>query len=142
MRFWDFSRNDRSLLRSSIGIRAPQDDLAIADQTHIHRVTQADAGGGDIDLNGFRLTRLRQKLNIREACARDDERVAFLQRVLRRRGSQKADAADAVRVAVRDYGFPDKALMTGAPVRSESGALRLWRPGSRGLRAWQLFFRR
>ena len=58
----------------------------------------------------LRLAWLRVELHVREAGARDDERVAFLQRVLRRRRAQQADTAGRVRAAVRHDGLAEQRL--------------------------------
>ena len=69
-----------------------------------------DACRIDIDLNDLRLAGLGKELHIREAGAGHDERVAFLQRVLRRRGAEQADAARRVRAVVGNDGLAEQRL--------------------------------
>ena len=53
-----------------------EDIPAMSDQSHLHRISKADAARIEVDLNGPGLTGLGVKLQIRETAAGDDQGVA------------------------------------------------------------------
>src|SRR5690349_6212050 len=71
---------------------------------------EADARRRNVDLDGLRLAGLWIELHVGEAGTGDDQRVAFLHRVLRRRGPEQADSAGRVRVVVGDDRLPKQGL--------------------------------
>ena len=77
----------------------------VADQPGFHRIAQADALGIDIDLDRFGLAWLRIELDVRKRAARNQQRVAALDRFLRRFGAEQPDAAGAIRAIVRHGTF-------------------------------------
>jgi hypothetical protein len=64
--------------------------------------------GIEIDLHGASLPRFRQKLDIREAAADDQKRVAILHHLLRRQRPEQADPAGGVGAVVRYGGLSEK----------------------------------
>src|SRR4030095_2032204 len=60
----------------------PQHIPAVADETDIRRIAEANTRGIDIDLHGLRLTRLWIELYIWEATPSDNQGVALLHGIL------------------------------------------------------------
>ena len=78
---------------------------AVANQPNFHRISQSDAHGIDIDLDGASLARLRQEFDVGKAAAGDQKRVAILHNFLGRQRAEEADSAGRIRAVVRDRGF-------------------------------------
>ena len=87
-----------------------QHRAAIADQPHIDVVAQSDARRVDVDLNSLRLPGLRIEIQIGKAAARDEERIAVRERLLRRCGAEQPDAAGRVLAVVGDDGLAEERL--------------------------------
>ena len=77
----------------------------VADQRTFDRRAQTDTLRVMVDLDDTRLTRLGIELDIGERAADDQQRVALLQRLLRRPRAQKSDPAGGVRVVVGERAF-------------------------------------
>ena len=110
-----FSRKARSRLRSSSGISRRSTPARIADEPDFRRIAQADAIRVEIDLHAARLTRLGVELDIGEAAADDEQRIAGLERVLRGPGAEQTDAAGRVGAVVGHAALPRSGLTIGAP---------------------------
>ena len=83
--------------------KSTEHGAAIADEPHIYGMPQTDAGRIAIDLDRLCLSRLRQKLHVREATSGNNECVALFECILRRRCAQETYAARGVRVAIRNH---------------------------------------
>ena len=88
----------------------PEHAGRVADERGVDRAAQADALGVELDLDELGLAGLRVELDVGEARADDQQRVAALQRVLRRRGAEKAGAAGRVRVVVGQHALAEQRL--------------------------------
>src|SRR5205085_5151515 len=82
----------------------------VADEAHLYRIAQPDAQRIDVDLHRARLARLRIVLDIGEAAADDQKRVAGFERLLRRPGAEQAAAAGRVGAVVGHAGFAEQRL--------------------------------
>src|SRR5690242_19463743 len=81
---------------------------AVAHKPDVRRVPQADAGWANVDLDGLCLAGFGVELHVREARARNDERVALAQGILGWRGSEEPDPSGRVGASVRNDRLPEQ----------------------------------
>ena len=88
------------LARRKLGQERVEHGGGVADQRTFDRRAQADTLRVMVDLDDARLTRLGIELDVGEGAADDQQRVALLQRLLRRPRAQKSDPAGGVGAVV------------------------------------------
>ena len=95
-------------LRMNQGEQRSQDVPTLPDQSDLGGIAESDARRIHIDLDGSGLARFRVELNVREAAAGDNERVAFLHDFLGRRRPEQADPPGRIGAVVRDDGLAEQ----------------------------------
>src|SRR5919201_5289252 len=79
------------------GQQRPERAPAVTDEADFDGIAQADPHWIELDLHTSGLPRLRQELDIRKGAADDQQRVTFLQRLLRRPRAEQADRSGGER---------------------------------------------
>ena len=93
------------------------DISALSDQSHLQRISKADAARIKVDLNGPGLTGFGIKLQIGEAAVGDDQGVASLEYFLRWGGAEQGDSSGGQWMIIRHDAFPQKRLHDRSPER-------------------------
>jgi len=96
--------------RTEQGQERRQRPAAIAHEPDLDRIAQADPPRVQFDLDAARLPGLRQELDVREGGSDDQQRVALLQRLLRRARAEQADGARRERAVVGHRALAEQRL--------------------------------
>src|SRR5262249_10863079 len=109
----------RVLEKAAVGIPAeerqqsPERATAVPYQPDLDRIAEADSHGIQLGLDGARLVWLWIELDVGERRADEEQRIAGLERLLRRPSSEQADRAGRVHAVVRYRAFSEQRLDDG-----------------------------
>jgi hypothetical protein len=92
-----------------------QNGPAVADQAHISRIAEPDAGPIAVDPDAAGLAGFGQEFDVGETAADDDQRITATHDILRDRRAQQTNPAGTVGVIVGHDGLSQQGLGDGGP---------------------------